>query len=185
MITPTQQRAIEQAHAAGLNNPEIAAQTGLSVSTVKRYRAKSNLGGNGLVQQLARFGVQHVTDTARQLGLTVEMPASGARHDLLIQGRRVDVKAAGMVLSPAQTPSPRWQFWFKSSRREEMEEYDYALDQWRDAEVVICVCCPQVPYRPVAYLYEAYQLPKTLTFGRHGVHDYAHERWGLLGSVRA
>lgn len=180
-ITPLQEQSIIQAHAANLNSQQIAAQTGLSLSTVKRYRAKFGLGANTPSQQLARLGLNHVAQTAAGQGLTVQWPPPGSQHDLVIAGRRVDVKTARPVKRTSQAGgSSRWQFWLKSSRRVVMPVYDYATDRNRDADVVIFVCVSKTLVTPVTYIFPATEVPKTLTFGPHQVHDHRRDRWTLF-----
>lgn len=181
MTTAAQLQAVQQAHAMNLTTPQIAAQTGLSRSTVKRYRAALGLGANDPVQQLARYGVAVVTALASGRGLTVTPAPPGGAHDLVVAGRRVDVRAARPVTHRIKRGEyRRWQFWLKSSRRSVMPVYDYNADKGRDAEVVVFVCAPDVPFVPVVYLFEAADVSKTLTFGWCDAHADHRDAWLLF-----
>lgn len=133
------------------------------------------------MQQLARYGLDVVTALASRRGLTISAAHPGANHDLIIAGRRVDVKAAQPVShSIKRGEYRRWQFWLKSSRRAVMSVYDYAADHSRDTEVVMFVCMPDVPYIAEIYLFEVADVPKTLTFGNRNPYTRHQDAWHLL-----
>jgi hypothetical protein len=111
-ITALQVQQIKDAHTAGMLDPAIAQHAGVSLATVKRYRDRLGLSTHCVTAQRGKLGEQLVAAEAARLGLTVDWHAQESDgHDLLINGQRVDAKAAMQLTDGVwrfRTPRIRW-----------------------------------------------------------------------------
>ena len=146
-ITPAQVHAIQLAHADGLLDNAIAERAGVSVATVKRYRTKLGLETHCVTTLRGREGERRVAEVARLAGLEVQWrERDGERHDLIIGGLRVDVKAA------MQDENDTWRFSLPTIRASYYGRYSYPKDYEQDCEVVALVCLRLDGLEPSIYL---------------------------------
>lgn len=134
-VQATQIDQIKALHAAGKLDPEIVQATGLSVSTVKRYRKKLGLTTNCETARRGTLGEQMTARQAAALGLRVEWrTVEGEKHDLVIEGQRVDAKAAMRQADGA------WRFRLQATRPSFYGKYQYDKNYAQDCELLVLIC---------------------------------------------
>ena len=179
-ITANQIRAIELAHADGLLDNAIATRAGVSVATVKRYRKAMGLETNCLTTLRGREGERRVKDAALLLGMTVVWrKRDNAKHDLTINGQRVDVKAA------MEEADGSWRFSLPRLRTSYYGRYVYTKDYERDCEAVALVCLRLDGGEPSIYLMNSIGLPKEVRIHPGQTHQEALEAWHLFSPAPA
>jgi len=174
-ITQTQVQLISEAHTVGLLDLAIAEYAGVSLSTVKRVRKKLGLQTNCQTTLRGRLGERIVAERAQQRGLGVEWRQyDNHPYDLIIQGHRVDAKAA-MQLSDGT-----WKFRLHETRRSFHGRYRYHKDYARDCDVVVLVCLSLDGSEPTLYLFRSVSLPGTIHIHPRGSFALAREAWEHL-----
>lgn len=135
MISAQQVQLIQAAHAGGLLDRQIAEAAGVSVATVKRVRVRLGLMTNCVTAQRGREGEEFVAALAAARGLDVVWrQENGEGHDLVIAGRRVDVKTA------MQMQDGSWRFRLGSIRQSYFNTHQYEKDYAKDCDVLVVVC---------------------------------------------
>lgn len=144
-MTDVQRQQLIALHAQGALNHDLTVALGVSLATVKRWKAQLKLGPNCPDNLLGHAGERFVLDQARRQGL-------GASHsgphthpfDLVISGQRIDVKAASY--SPAyrgwRFRLPRWRSSFNGTARRTHKAYE------RDCEWLALVGLDAGTHRP-------------------------------------
>ncbi|WP_034357766.1 hypothetical protein [Deinococcus phoenicis] len=166
---------IQRAHALGCLDPAIAVHAGVSLSTVKRYRSKLGLKTNCPTALRGEEGEQLTFNEARRRGLDAYWRAiHNEKHDLFINGRRVDAKAS-MRLADGS-----WRFRLPAERSSFYGEYFYAKDYAADCEVIALVALYPEGRAPDFYLLESRNLPADVRIRLGGPSDALRNDWSLL-----
>lgn len=174
-ITAHQVQLIRDAHALGHPDRQIAAHSGTSIATVKRWRKTLGLGTRSQTDQLARLGEGVVRDAALHQGLSVLWrDCDNAPYDMVVGGRRVDVKSA------MQRPDGSWRFRLPRTNSSFYGQYTYAKNLSRDCDVVALVCVFPDKREPEVYLLESSSLPTNLTIRPGGPYEANRGDWALV-----
>lgn len=176
-ITPAQVQRITEAHALGLLDCAIAEHASVSLSTVKRVRKQLGLQTHCQTTLRGRLGERIVAEQARGRGLKVEWRRyDNDKYDLIVQGRRVDAKAA------MQMKDGTWKFRLPETRRSFHGQYSYQKDYAADCDVVVLVCLYPDERAPGVYLFGSAGLPGTVRIYQRVTYEAARENWTLLAS---
>lgn len=174
------QQAVSTAHQQGLSNVDIAAQTGYSLSTVRRACKALGLTGNGNRYVPAEEATTYIAQEARRRGLTVQTPAPGQRCDLVIEGVPVDVKAStgtDRATRKADVTSEHHMFFLSQHRRPYRPPFDYRAYHRRDAEVVAFACLDDRSRVIETYFLDADKLNASVSIGGRNTHMHGLENW--------
>jgi len=95
------------------------------------------------------------------------------KHDLTVNGQRVDVKAA-------MEDDGSWRFSLPSLRTSYYGRYVYAKDYGQDCEVVALVCLRLDGSEPSIYLLNSVGMPNEVRIHPGETHQDALEAWHLL-----
>ena len=174
-ITALQVQQIKAAHTAGMLDPAIAQHAGVSLATVKRYRDRLGLSTHCITAQRGRLGEQLVAAEAARMGFSVDWHDNQHDgHDLLIGGKRVDVKAT-MELADGS-----WRFRLPGIRCSFFGQYVYCKNYAEDCEVIGLVALYPDETPPDFYLLSSRHLPEDIRIRRGGPFESARGDWGLL-----
>ena len=174
-ITPAQVQRITEAHALGLLDRAIAEHASVSLSTVKRVRKQLGLQTNCQTTLRGRLGERIVAEQARERGLEVEWRRyDNDKYDLIVQGRRVDAKAA------MQMKDGTWKFRLPETRRSFHGQYSYQKDYAADCDVVVLVCLYPDERAPELYLFGSAGLPGTVRIYPGVTYAAEREAWDFL-----
>jgi|GEM_PF-5339018 len=173
----TKETRIRMGHKQGLTDTELAAFAGVSVSTVKRVRARTGLEANRVSDAQNMNGVQYVARQAAALGLPVSSPPVGCQYDLIVNGRRVVVR----TLRPTQ--GGVFQYQLPKGWRSAGGAAYFQGGAW-DADVVVLVCL-RPDGDPVAFVFDAGEFPASVRIGRQNAYEAHRERWDALSTKKA
>lgn len=169
MITNDQERRIQDAHARGLTDAQVAHEAGVSIATVKRVRARLGLPTRCATALRGQAGEAFVAREATARGLPVQWRAHvGDRHDLTVAGRRVDVKTA------RQMPDGSWRFRLTRTRQSYYNTYRYEKDYAADCDVLALVCESRDGSPPQVYFLESTAAPTSVRVRAGVIGDGLH-----------
>ena len=121
--------AVQEVHALGLLDHQIAQHVGVSLNTVKRYRKLLGLVSNCPRNAAGKLAEQLTAAILRSQGLEVTVaPGHNPRFDLLVSGLRVDVKDG------RARPKGAVQFDLRTKRPSNRRQYFYTKDYRRDTD---------------------------------------------------
>ncbi|NTY00450.1 hypothetical protein [Deinococcus sp. JMULE3] len=174
-ITKHQQQLIVEAHQAGHLDPEIARLAGVSLATVKRYRARLGLKTHCVTALRGEEGEARTFAEAQRLGFRVEWrPGHNDKYDLYVGGERVDAKA-GM-----QGADGSWRFRLAARRSSFYGRYSYAKNYVQDCEAVVLVALYPDGRQPDFYVLSSRSLPSDIRIRRGGPYEPFRDDWSLL-----
>lgn len=158
---------VARLHAQGLSNRQIAAQLGVSLSTVRRCASGLGLEGNGNRNFRTEAVTKEILRRAEQDGRDVILAGPSEDHHLTIDGRQYDVWTA----VPNKTKTARHTFFLRSSKRTVSGPYSYNADHMRNVDAVLFVCCDEDDQVLSIYDLPAGEIPATVTLGRGNVYE--------------
>lgn len=155
---------VARLHAQGLSNPQIAAQLGVSLSTVRRCATGLGLEGNGNRNFRTEAIMNEIIRRVEQDGRDVILAGPGEAHHLTIDGRQYDVWTA------VPNKSARHTFYLQSSKRTVSGPYSYNDDHMRNVDAVLFVCCDDDDQMLSIYDIPVDEVQSTVTMGGEDTH---------------
>lgn len=177
-ISQNQIHLIQQAHQEGKLDPAIAQQAGVSLATVKRHRTLLGLKTNCVTALRGELGEQVIAEQATARGLSVVWrPGHNDKHDLMIEGQRVDAKATMRLTSGS------WRFRLPSERKSFFNQYIYTKDYAADCDLVALVALHPDAQNPNVYFLPSHALPEDIRIRAGGVYDAIKDDWSVFDAV--
>ncbi|WP_152550588.1 hypothetical protein [Deinococcus sp. RL] len=176
-ISALQLALVTEAHSLGYSDAAIARHAQISLSSVKRCRVRLGLPTTSVTQQRGKLGERLVAQLAASRGLRVVWsPRHDARHDLVIQGARVDVKTA------LRRTDGTWRFRLPATRPSFRSQYQYRKDYAADSELLALLALYPDKRDPDVYFLDSTSAPTNVVVGRGGAYDALKNDWSVLGS---
>lgn len=123
--------AFTAAHMAGLKDHVLAQHFAVSVSTIKRWRKRLALPGNDFRNNQGKLGERLVAEEFTRQGFSVRHLPVGHPFDLLVGGRRVEVKTS------ATPHGSQYRFRLNEHRSSNHARYRYGKTYQRDSDFIV------------------------------------------------